>query len=239
MSLPSVAPAVSKVASQVASLTASPCAAAIVLFARLVTAVRGLWVGVEPVARQRVYYANHCSHGDVVLLWTVLPPRSRRVTRPVAGADYWMATPLRRFIGRRVFRALLIERGSTSIGSTPVGSTSVPAGKAAVERMAAALDDGDSLILFPEGTRNTGDSPLLPFRSGLHHLAQARPGVEFVPVWIAHLNRVLPRGEMVPVPLLCTVSFGPALPIEAGESGPAFLDRAHAALLALAREEQR
>ena len=216
-------------AAPLASLFASLCSAAIVLFARLVTAVRGLWVGVEPVARQRVYYANHCSHGDVVLLWTVLPPRLRRVTRPVAGADYWMATPLRRFIGRRVFRALLIERESTR------GS----AGKAALDGMTAALDRGDSLILFPEGTRNTGDTSLLPFKGGLHHLAQARPGVEFVPVWIAHLNRVLPKGEIVPVPLLCTVSFGAALPIETGESKSAFLVRARSALLALAEEDER
>lgn len=209
-------------------LLASACAAGIVLFARLVTAVRGLWVGIEPVARQRIYYANHCSHGDFVLLWTVLPPRMRRATRPVAGADYWHASGLRRFIGQRVFRSLLIERGAGESG-----------GRAAVEQMSAALDAGDSLILFPEGTRNVGDTPLLPFRSGLYHLVQAQPDVELVPVWIAHLNRVLPKGEFVPVPILCTVSFGSPVSIESDETRDSFLTRAQDALLALAEEEAR
>ncbi len=209
-------------------VSAAATAAGIVLFARLVTAVRGLWSGSEPVARQRVYFANHSSNGDFVLLWTVLPPRMRRATRPVAGADYWNSSALRRFIGRRVFRALLIERGAGEQG-----------GIAAVQQMSAALDNGHSLIIFPEGTRNLTDTPLLPFRSGLYHLAQARPTVDLVPVWIAHLNRVLPKGEVVPVPLLCTVTFGESLHVKEGEGRDAFLERASSALLSLAEESSR
>lgn len=207
-------------------LLAAPCAATIVLFARLVTAVRGLWRGVEPVAdRQRVYFANHCSHADFVLLWTVLPPRLRRQTRPVAGADYWLRSSVKRFIGEQVFRAVLIQRGGEGGPET------------ALQHMCDALDQGDSLILFPEGTRNTTESRLLPFRSGLYHLARKRRDVELVPVWIAHLNRVLPKGEFVPVPLLCTVTFGEAIRCNEQESKVEFLERAQAALLALADEE--
>lgn len=210
-------------------LLAAPAAAAIVLFARLVTAVRGLWRGVEPVAdRQRVYFANHCSHADFVLLWTVLPPRLRRATRPVAGADYWRGSALKRFIGDLVFRAVLIERRAGASG-----------GEIAVQQMCDALDQGDSLIVFPEGTRNTTEARLLPFKSGLYHVARQRPGVEYVPVWIAHLNRVLPKGEFVPVPLLCTVSFGAAIRCGKDESKDAFIARAEAALLALADEDSQ
>jgi len=196
-------------------------AMAIILFARFITAVRGLWQGVEPVPRQRVYFANHASHGDFILIWTVLPPRLRRNTRPVAGADYWLKTPVRRFIGCEVFDAVLIDRNRESRTRDPI------------EVMCEALDGGASLIVFPEGTRNETDAPLLPFKSGLFHLAKARPKVELVPVWIDNLNRVMPKGEFVPVPLICTVTFGPPIEVAYGESKDDFLARARNALLAL------
>jgi 1-acyl-sn-glycerol-3-phosphate acyltransferase len=194
---------------------------AIVLFARFLTAVRAIWAGVEPVPVQRVYFANHASNGDFILIWAVLPPRMRAATRPVAGADYWLSSPLRRFIGRDVFDAVLIERRRDLRTEDPVA------------QMAAALEAGQSLILFPEGTRNTTEAALLPFKAGLYHLARAQPGVDLVPVWIENLNRVMPKGEVVPVPLLCTVTFGAALRVAEGEDKGAFLGRAHAALLAL------
>ncbi|WP_309086127.1 lysophospholipid acyltransferase family protein [Chelativorans sp.] len=196
-------------------------AMAIVLFARLITAVRGIWQGAEPVPRQRIYFANHASHGDFILIWTVLPPRLRRSTRPVAGADYWLKTSLRRFIGCDVFKAVLIDRNRESRERDPI------------EVMVEALDGGASLIVFPEGTRNGTDAPLLPFKSGLYHLAKARPTVELVPVWIDNLNRVMPKGEFVPVPLICTVTFGAPVRVDSSEDKEAFLERARNALLAL------
>lgn len=206
---------------------ASFCATAIVLFARAVTAVRGLFIGITPDATQRIYFANHASHGDFVLVWTVLPPRLRKVTRPVAASEYWLASGLRRFIGQKVFNALLIDRDPATRRADPV------------EQMALALDEGASLIVFPEGTRNLTDAPLLPFRSGLYHLARARPQVELVPVWIDNLNRVLPKGGIVPVPLICTVSFGTPMHLAADESKDAFLARATAALIGLSPKAER
>lgn len=196
-------------------------ASAIVVFARFVTAVRGIWQGVEPDQTQRIYFANHCSHGDFVLLWTVLPPRMRRQTRPVAGADYWLSSTLRRFIGCEVFNSLLIERDREQREHDPVST------------MVQALDAGDSLIVFPEGTRNTTDAALLPFKSGLYHLAKQRPSIELVPVWISNLNRVLPKGEVIPIPLVCTVTFGPAISLKNTESKQVFIARAEQALLSL------
>ena len=196
-------------------------------FARVVTGVRGEWLGCLPEPRQRIYFANHVSHGDFVLIWTVLSPALRQVTRPVAGADYWEKTGLRRFIGKEVFRAVLIDRDAASRAADPVA------------QMTSALDGGASLILFPEGTRNTTDAPLLPFKSGLFHLARMRPEAELVPVWIDNLNRVMPKGEFLPVPLLCTVSFGTPLRLDIGEDKAAFLDRARGALLALSCKDKR
>lgn len=196
----------------------------ITLFARIVTAPRAIWQGIEPVPRQRVYFANHTSNGDFVLIWTVLPAMLRRRTRPVAALDYWLAKPLRAFIGRDVFNAVLIDRRPEARVDDPV------------TLMAQALDEGASLILFPEGLRNMGDDPLLPFKSGLYHLARQRPEVDLVPVWISNLNRIMPKGEVVPLPLICTLTFGAPLRLEPGEEKQPFLDRASAALLALRGE---
>ena len=194
---------------------------AISTFARFMTAPRAIWQGIEPVPHQRIYFANHSSNGDFVLLWTALPTPLRRRTRPVAALDYWLTSPLRAFIGREVFNAVLIDR-------RPEARTEDP-----VAQMAAALDQGSSLILFPEGQRNSTEATLLPFKSGLYHLAKARPGVDLVPVWIANLNRVMPKGEVIPVPLICTLTFGAPLHLAEGEAKDAFLARTTQALLAL------
>ncbi len=190
-------------------------------FIRLLTGARTEWRGCAPNATRRIYFANHSSHGDFVLLWASLPPWLRRRTRPVAGADYWNRDPLRRFLGDRVFRAVLIDRERREGAPDPV------------RQMVEALAAGDSLILFPEGTRNTTDAVLLPLKSGLFHLAMQAPEVELVPVWMNNLGRVMPKGELVPIPLLCTVTFGAPLARIEGEDKAAFLDRARAAMLAL------
>ncbi len=194
----------------------------IILFTRLVTAAQVRWLGCGPEPIQRIYYANHASHGDFVLIWSVLPAALRHKTRPVAGADYWLQTPVHRCIAQKVFRAVLIDRQQPSRGSDPLAP------------MVDAIDGGQSLILFPEGSRNTTDAPLLAFKGGIYHLARKRPDVELVPVWLANLNRVLPKGEILPVPILCTVTFGPPLKLAAGEKKADFLVRVRNALLNLA-----
>lgn len=197
----------------------------VVMAARFVTAVRAVWRGVEPVPEQRVYFANHRSNGDFALLWTALPPRMRARTRPVAAADYWLRSGMRRFVIRDVFNAVLIERDPAARTEDPVGL------------MTGALDSGASLIIFPEGQRNMTEAPLLPFKTGLYHLARARPAVALVPAWIENLNRVLPKGEIVPVPLICKVTFGAAIHLLPGEDKESFLARAQAALADLAGKE--
>jgi len=202
-------------------VVAKPVAAAIVVFARAITAVRAIWPNDGIPQGQCVYFANHSSHGDFILVWAVLPPSLRRKTRPVAGAEYWLKSSINRFIGCNVFDAVLIERDRDKHTRDPI------------EVMAEVLDSGASLILFPEGTRNQTDAPLLPFKSGLFHLASTRPNIQLVPVWINNLNRVMPKGEIVPIPFICTVTFGNAIRIDAGETKETFLDRAQTALLDL------
>ncbi|HEX8542305.1 MAG TPA: lysophospholipid acyltransferase family protein [Pseudomonas sp.] len=192
--------------------------------ARSVTGARSLWLGCTPEPVQRIYFANHSSHGDFVLLWASLPPALRKLTRPVAGADYWQSSPLRRYIINRVFNGVLVDRQRKTPDSNPL------------QPMLEALENGDSLIIFPEGTRNLEDG-LLPFKSGLYHLAKSYPQAELVPVWIANLNRVMPKGRVLPLPLLCTTSFGTPLQLGSDELKEQFLLRSREALLALAPEQ--
>ena len=207
-------------------LAAALSSCVIVLGARLLTGVRAIWTGTAPTADQTVYFANHTSHGDFVLLWATLPADLRSITRPVAAQDYWESSALRHFIGQDVFNSLMICREATA-GPNPV------------EQMTEALLAGDSLIMFPEGTRNTGDDVLLPLKSGLFHLARACPQVRLVPVWIENLKRVLPKGTLVPIPLACSVRFGAPLVLTHGEGKTAFMARARAAMLELRPEYDR
>ncbi len=202
------------------TLVANAVGAVFRALTRLITGAMARWENCEPGPGPRVYFANHNSHIDFVLLWTLIPSEYRPGVRPVAAADYWGRGAIRRFIIHRVFRGLLIERSREKRTENPI------------DTMAAALDAGDALIIFPEGTRNLTDE-LLPFKSGIYHLAAARPDVEFVPVWIDNLSRVMPKGEFLPVPLLCGVNFGAPITIQPGESKEDFLGRAREALLAL------
>ncbi|WP_347484903.1 lysophospholipid acyltransferase family protein [Vandammella animalimorsus] len=230
------------------SILARFSASAICGAAKALTGARSLWLGCAPVPQQRIYYANHTSHSDFVLLWASLPPLLRKRTRPVAGADYWLQGRLRRYIINQVFQGVLVERNGSGAGH---GAAAAPAeadadagaGTAnaaprpdALQSLKAALEAGDSLILFPEGTRNMGEG-LLPFKSGLYHLARAYPEVEIVPVWLGNLNRVMPKGALIPLPLLCTVHFGAPVQLLPGEEKQDFLLRARQALLHLASGE--
>src|ERR671912_634774 len=172
--------------------------------------------------RQRIYFANHSSHLDFVVLWASLPPAQRRAVRPVAGRDYWENTAMRRYLAREIFRAVLVERPAGSkkpayvrqpAGSEDPAHVRQAGARAAVEAMAREMGSNTSLIVFPEGTRGV-DCELRPFKSGLYHLSRATPAAELIPVYLHNLNRILPRGEYLPVPMLSRVTFGPPLPVE-------------------------
>jgi 1-acyl-sn-glycerol-3-phosphate acyltransferase len=188
--------------------------------ARFMSGASVRWIDCEPDTCQRIYFANHTSHLDVLVLWSALPRRVRRLTRPVAAKDYWEAGFARRFIARRLFDALLIDRRNIKVHSNPVNM------------LLDAIGETYSLILFPEGGRSTGER-IGEFKSGLYYLCKKRPDLEAVPVHIDNMNRILPRGEVLPVPLLTCITFGPPIWLEAGETKQQFLHRAREAVVRL------
>ena len=187
--------------------------------AKLISGAAVRWVDCEPDTCQRVYFANHTSHLDALLLWASLPPDVRYLTRPVAAKDYWERGRIRRHIAKE-FNALLIDRQEIKVHRSPV------------QLMLSEIGDTHSLIVFPEGSRNT-TTELREFKSGLFHLAKKKPELELVPVYIENLNRILPRGEFLPVPLLSQLTFGPPIWLERGETKADFLTRARDAIIQL------
>ncbi|HEY8683701.1 MAG TPA: lysophospholipid acyltransferase family protein [Rhodanobacter sp.] len=188
---------------------------------RLLVGAHGRWTGSKPGPAQRIYFANHSSHLDTLALWAALPPALRATTRPVAARDYWGHGGFRGFIAEHGFRAVYIERDRSQREGDPL------------QPLCDALDGGDSLIIFPEGTRGQQSLPL-PFKAGLYHLAQRFPRVELVAVYLDTLHRSMPKGSWLPVPMTCSVRFGRTLQLEPGEDKEVFLRRAHAAVVELA-----
>ena len=194
--------------------------------ARGLTGATVRWCDCVPEARQRVYFANHTSHLDFVVLWSALPARLRTLTRPVAAKDYWQSG-IRRYLAVNIFRAVLVERRTESHPQHQL-----QAARHSLDLLLDALANRDSLIIFPEGTRGDG-LQIGPFKSGLYHLWRQRPDVQFVPVYLANLNRVLPKGEVLPVPFISRIAFGPPLQPAPDESKETFLREAREAVCAL------
>ncbi|MES2634122.1 MAG: lysophospholipid acyltransferase family protein [Pseudomonadota bacterium] len=186
---------------------------------RVLTGAQARWYGCPPKAEQRIYFANHQSHADLVMIWAALPQELRSITRPIAAKDYWTKTPFRQWITTSVFHAIYVDRARTGEQDP-------------LEPLIDALESGDSIIIFPEGTRGHADEPQ-PFKAGLYNLAQKFPHVVLVPAWIDNIQRVMPKGEVVPVPILCSVTFGAPIRLEEGEERRPFLDRARDAVMAL------
>ena len=186
---------------------------------RVLTGSQARWHGCPPKAEQRIYFANHQSHADLVMIWAALPQELRSVTRAIAARDYWTKSPFRQWLTTEVFNVIYVARDRT-------------ADEDPLEPLLEALGNGDSIILFPEGTRGYAEVPNT-FKAGLYNLAMKCPNAVLVPAWINNVQHVLPKGEVVPVPVLCSVTFGAPIQVQDGEDRNAFLKRAREAVIAL------
>lgn len=197
----------------------------IVFFAAVVRPFLALFIGLRvrgrehlPAADPFVLIANHTSHLDTVALLSLFPLRRLGHIRPVAAADYFLAGKTRAWLSRTLFNILPVARRNVTRANNPL------------EVMRAALAAGDSLVLFPEGTRSQDGEPGR-FLPGVAHLAEACPDVPIVPAFLVNLGRSLPKGTVLPVPFFAEVRLGPPLhPTGTREEVLAALESAVAAL---------
>jgi len=197
-----------------------PSAEILVGIVKLLVGAYPRWVGCTPDAAQRLYFANHTSHIDTLALWSALPIRLRRHTHPVAARDYWGAG-LRHYIATKALHAVLIDRARENREDNPLAP------------LIEILTQGESLIIFPEGTRGKQPIPAA-FKSGLYHLAAQFPRVQLIPVYLENLHRSMPKGAVIPIPMTCTVRFGSPMALAEGESKDSFLSRARDEVIKLA-----
>ena len=197
-----------------------PSGGLLVGIVKLLVGAYARWVGSEPNERQRIYFANHTSHIDTLAIWSALPLSLRNTTHPVAARDYW-GGGFKKYVATKALKAVLIDRARDDKSVNPL------------EPLIDMLQRGESLILFPEGTRGKEPIPA-QFKSGLYRLATQFPHVELIPVYLENLHRSMPKGAAVPIPMTCTVRFGAPLAVQSGEEKDAFLERAREAVISLA-----
>ena len=198
----------------------------LIVLTRVVSGATVLWYESQPDdSCQRVYFANHTSHLDAMVIWSALPTAVREKTRMVAAKDYWDASPIRRYISKKILKAVLISRKNVTLKNTPI------------QVMVDEMKNEYSLILFPEGGRSK-DGTLGEFKSGLYYLCRRRPDLELIPIYLNNMNSILPRGKTLPVPMLSRVIFGPPMWLEMDERKESFLKRARDAVVKLQKLEE-
>jgi 1-acyl-sn-glycerol-3-phosphate acyltransferase len=171
-------------------------------FALVVKPFLALFIGLRVRGREHlptrdpfIMIANHSSHLDTISMLSLFPIARLARLQPAAAADYFERNKLVSLLSRVLFNILPIARKGITAETNPL------------PRMAAALEAGQSLIIFPEGTRGSG-ADLGHFHSGIAHLVEKMPRVPVVPVYLVNMGRSLPKGEWIPLPLFCEVRIG-------------------------------
>jgi len=171
-------------------------------FILIVKPFMALFIGLRVRGREHlagsapfILIANHSSHLDTISLLSLFPLGRLRRIRPVAAADYFERNKFVSIFTKTLFNILPIARKNITTENNPL------------RRMREALQAGDSLIIFPEGTRGSGDQ-VGEFRSGVAHLIEKLPDVPVVPAYLVNMGRSLPKGEFIPVPFFCEIRIG-------------------------------
>jgi 1-acyl-sn-glycerol-3-phosphate acyltransferase len=173
-----------------------------IAFALAIKPFMTLFIGLRVRGREHlagsepfILIANHSSHLDTISLLSLFPFSRLRRIRPVAAADYFERNRFVSLLTKTLFNILPIARRNITTENNPL------------RRMREAIEAGDSLIIFPEGTRGSGKE-IGEFKSGVAHLISKLPGVAVVPAYLVNMGRSLPKGEFIPVPFFCEIRIG-------------------------------
>lgn len=200
----------------------------LLFFACLVRPVLMVVLGVHVRRREllpqdgpAVIIANHNSHLDTLTLMSLYPLAKLDLLRPAGAMDYFLTNRWMRFLAEEIIRILPVERGGAAAGRDPLAGC------------LEALDWGEIVILFPEGSRGEPER-LQQLKRGIAHLAKARPEVPVTPVFMHGLGKALPKGTMLLIPFNCDVYVGPAFRWDGSIDG--FMALTEAAMAAMASE---
>ena len=176
-----------------------------IIMAVIVKPVTRLWFGLNflhpermPDAGPAIVIANHNSHLDTLLLLSLFKTKLLHRLRPVAAADYFLKSGFSAWISLNLIGILPIRRDRKRGEKDPLNACY------------RALERGDILIIFPEGSRGAPEE-MSSFKTGIARIARQFPKVPIIPIYIQNAGRALPKGKKVPVPLVFSAIVGQAL----------------------------
>jgi 1-acyl-sn-glycerol-3-phosphate acyltransferase len=147
--------------------------------------------------------ANHNSHLDALVLMSLFRLQDIPKVKLVAAKDYFCRTPFLTWLSLHVIGVIPIDRkGESSNPLAPV---------------IQALDDGYTVVMFPEGSRGEPEK-IQPLKYGIAKILQKNPAITVTPVFMYGLGKALPRGEALLVPFVCEVNVGEPLKWEGDRS---------------------
>lgn len=156
--------------------------------------------------KQFIIVANHNSHLDTMTILASLPDKILHKVKPVAAADHFGKTKLKGVLTNYFVNTLLIQRKRDK--ENPENDP--------INKMIKAIDDGFSLIIFPEGTR--GEPELQqPLKPGVAYVLQSRPTIKYVPAFLIGMGIAMPKDDNLIVPFNSSLTYGKPTEIKSTE----------------------